>query len=346
MSTHDNYFEINVDTNYELGLRKGELFGKFMRQSIEELQEDEDWDYDLGRARSYVSHASKAFPHLIEEVHGYAEGARVCFEEAWRLIIEDELIEYDGGRCSTMITNDGTMIAHNEDWWEEDADQAICVLRRTVGGVSTLELFYMNTLGGNSVSINSHGFVQAINSLAMNDNQVGVPRNLVCRWLSDTSSPDHDLQILQGMRRASGYHHNLINRQGQIWSIECSAIQEVLVKPEAPFVHTNHYLSDLSRFENEESIRGTYTRYRCALDMTQDRMSVKGCKRLLGDVSEGKRNSLFNEWTVARVVVDLNDQVAHVWLRRESEKGWVPYDLRSLFASASSHTLVSEPVKS
>jgi hypothetical protein len=348
MSRHVNYYEIEVDTHYELGLRKGELFGEFMREAIEEFKEDEDWDYDLGLARSYASHANKAFPHLVEEVRGYAEGARVCFEEAWMLIVEDELIEYDGGRCSTMITNGGRMIAHNEDWWEEDADQAICVLRRTVGGVGALELFYMNTLGGNSLSINSHGFVQAVNSLAMNDHQIGVPRNVVCRWLSETSDPDHDLAVLQNLRRASGYHHNLISRQGQIWSMECTAIREVLVKPTAPFVHTNHYLSGLSQYQSEESIRGTHTRYRCALEGTQPRMDVKSCKRLLSDVAEGNRRSLFNEWTVARVIVDLEGQEAHIWLRRETEKGWVAYDLAPLFSTEESqrNKYVSDPVES
>jgi hypothetical protein len=182
----------------------------------------------------------------------------------------------------------------------------------------------------------------------MNDNQIGVPRNVVCRWLSETRDPERDIAVLQNLRRASGYHHNLVSREGQIWSIETTAVHEVLVRPDAPFVHTNHYLSDLSRYANEESIRGTHTRYRCAFEGTQDRMNVKSCKQLLSDVSEGKRRSLFNEWTVARVIVDLEGQMAHIWLRREAKKGWVEYDLAGLFSTSPPppNKLVRESIES
>jgi len=337
MSQHRNYFEVSVDTNYDLGLWRGEVFGKYMRKSLEELKEDPDWERDKELAKAYVPYAAKAFPDLIEEVHGYAEGARVCFEDAWRMIIEDELIEYDGDRCSTMITNGGKLIAHNEDWWEDDAADTISVVHRNVGGFGTLELFYMNTLGGNSLSINSHGYVQAVNSLAMTDHQIGIPRNVVCRWLSETNAPDKAFQQLKSMKRASGYHHNLINKSGRIWSIECSATREVMTKPRAPYVHTNHYLTRLSRFEDKDYIQGTHARYQCALKNTRDTMSVPECKKLLGDVSEGDQSSIFNEWTVACVIVDFEGAVAHIWLRRESEKGWVPYDLKPLFESDVSH---------
>jgi hypothetical protein len=47
----------------------------------------------------------------------------------------------------------------------------------------------------------------------------------------------------------------------------------------------------------------------------------------LSDVSRGERFGIFNRDTIARGIVDLNERVAWFWLRRESELGWVGYDI-------------------
>lgn len=335
MTTHRNYFEIAADTHYELGLRQGELFGEFMRLSLEEERRKSSWLPNVERARAYVGVTAMLFPQFIEEVHGYAEGARVCFEDAWALMLEDELSEFAHDKCTTIITNGGSLIAHNEDW-EVNAKESICVLRKTVGSVSVLELFYLNTLGGNAISINSHGFVHAVNSLAHEDHQIGVPRNFVSRWLSETKSPEVDFWTLARLPRSSGYHHNIVGADGQIWSIECTAKRQTLTKPKSPFVHTNHYLTPLSKYESEDGIRGTRTRFRCASEGVKARMSLESIQQLLDDKSEGEKKSIFNDRTIAQMIVDVEQLTAYVWLRREEDKGWVPYPIG--LTSAGSNT--------
>lgn len=326
MTTHQNYFEIAADTHYELGLREGELFGRFMRRALEEEKEDGSWLENIDRARPYVGITTKLLPQLVEEVHGYAEGARVCFEEAWALLLEDELSEIAPEKCTTIVTNGGSMIAHNEDW-DVGAEDSICVLRKTVGEVSILELFYVNSLGGNAISVNSHGFLHAVNELTHEDHQVGVPRNFVARWLSETKNPEVDFRTMARMTRSSGYHHSIVNKNGRIWSIECTATRQLLTSPKPPFVHTNHYLTDLSRYEGEDGVRGTRTRYRCASEHVRKRMSLESIEELVDDTSEGSRKSIFNDRTIARMVVDFEHMTAYAWLRREEERGWVPYPI-------------------
>jgi hypothetical protein len=46
-----------------------------------------------------------------------------------------------------------------------------------------------------------------------------------------------------------------------------------------------------------------------------------------GDTSKGRENSIFNRHTIARVVVDIEARVAHIWLRREAKAGWIAYSL-------------------
>lgn len=47
----------------------------------------------------------------------------------------------------------------------------------------------------------------------------------------------------------------------------------------------------------------------------------------MSDNSKGSKVSVFNERTIARVIVDLERSMAYVWLLRESEKGWIEYDI-------------------
>jgi hypothetical protein len=114
---------------------------------------------------------------------------------------------------------------------------------------------------------------------------------------------------------------------GAIWSIECSARRQSLSRPATPFVHTNHYLTDLKELESEERIHGSRMRYRRAQAGACALMRPEALKKLCDDTSEGRKTSIFNRRTVARMVVDLAALTAQVWLRREAELGWVAYPL-------------------
>jgi predicted choloylglycine hydrolase len=323
---HDNFFSIKAQTHFDLGLRKGELFGEYLRKTLAKPTQARWWKKFVRRSQDYLAVTRQYFPQLIEEYEGYARGASVAFEDLWTLQLLDEMTDV-GDHCTTVVTNNGFLLAHNEDW-SADTANGICLLQRTVGDLSAFELFYMNTLGGNSISINSRGIVHAVNSLEYTDDQVGVPTNVIARWMSDTSSPDGAFATLQEVRRAGGYHHTLISASGELWSIECSARRQVLTRPSTPFVHTNHFLSDrLTNLEQARDDEGTFRRYRMASDRVGEMMSLENAQELLSDSSQGNRKSIFNARTIARVVIDVDHMTAHVWLARERRKGWLSYNV-------------------
>jgi predicted choloylglycine hydrolase len=323
---HDNFFSIQADTHFDLGLRKGQLFGEYLRKKLAGMTRARWWSRFVRRSKDYLDVTRQYFPHLVEEYEGYARGASVPFDDLWTLDLLDELTD-NGDHCTTFVTNNGFLVAHNEDWSPEAAS-GICLLQRTVGNRSAFELFYLNTLGGNSISINSGGIVHAVNSLEHRDRQIGVPKNVVARWMSDTHSPEEAYRSLSGVPRAGGYHHTLISAAGEVWSIECSASRQVMTRPSTPFVHTNHFLSNrLLDLEQARDDEGTYRRYRAASGGVSDAMSLESAQQLLSDSSQGRRLSIFNVRTIARVVIDVDHMVAHVWLARERAKGWLSYNV-------------------
>ncbi len=321
---HTNYFEIVAPTHYDAGLEQGRLFGRLLRDSVETLKHEGPWTEAVRRAQPYLAASRHRFPELIEEFEGCAEGAELPLDDLWVLNAEDELFGdelfgNDGDHCTTVITNDASLVAHNEDWSEDDRD-AICVLRRTVGDFSTLELFYWSTLGGNAICVNSHGYVQSINTLTHTDRQIGVPRNLVARWLSETDSPERDFKQLCKIPRSSGYNHNLVAADGQVWNIECSAKRQKLTRARTPFVHTNHFLTRLRRLEGNDEPE-THARFDYAAANVESHMSVDMLQALMSTPP------VLNEATIARMIVDQKRQVASIWLLREATKGWVEYAL-------------------
>src|SRR5262249_45844141 len=106
--------------------------------------------------------------------------------------------------------------------------------------------------------------------------------------------------------------------------------QQVLLEPTAPFVHTNHYLSEQLKPYEAEATPSTTRRYRVASEHVQPHMTVQNLMAVASDASQGPGLSVFNERTIARIVIDLEQRVAHCWLAREAEKGWIAYPLTFL----------------
>lgn len=324
---HENYFEINADSYFDLGMQEGKLFGKCLPNEIKEMHEQYRIDKKhLNLATQYLEFADNAFSSLVEELKGCAQGSGVGFDELWLLTIIDEIFGYTDSKCTSIITNSGFLISHNEDW-EADSQDQICILKKSIRNLSIFELFYINTLGGNSVSLNSHGFIQTINTLTHSDSQIGIPKDIVARWLSETDDPERAFSEMKKMKRASGYNHNIADINGRIWNIECSAKDQKMSSPKPPFAHTNHYLTNLCFLEANDNRDGTIDRFDSAVNQTRQDVTVDQAKALMSDTSGGRIRSIFNETTIARMIIDLKEMSAHIWLKRESEKGWITYDL-------------------
>ncbi len=329
MDKHTNFFAFKADTNYELGLKLGSHFQAEVQAKMGAIVRDEAWAQKLERAKEYLAATEVYFPRYVEEICGYAQGATVDFLEFWARSLEDEFDYYRGEHCTSIITTDGKFIAHNEDWATDAADQ-VCIIQKTVGGLTIFELNYFVTLGGNSASINSHGFVQLINTLTHTDWQMGAPRNVIARFMSETSDPVRDFERLRSVKRSTGYNHIFIGLDGAMWNGEATAKQQVLLQPRSPFVHTNHYLSSqLSSFEAQAGAT-TRRRYDVAHARVQPHMSVQELTDVTNDTTQGPDLSIFNERTIARRIIDLEKRVAHCWLAREAGKGWIAYPLTFL----------------
>ena len=330
---HKNYFEFKAENNFDLGKLMGENFSNEAKRVLEiEKGNPEESKLKIERAKKYLDFNQKYFPQYVEELRGYAESAGLEFLDLYTLSLEDEVAEdYPNlearplsEKCTTFITNDGKTFAHNEDW-DKGSEEKISIVRKTVGNLYILELYYANTLGGNSVSINSNGFTVGINSLVSTDTKMGLSKNVICRWLSETKDPDADIEKLKTLPRSVGYNVNIANGSGKIWNAEYTSSALVISNPESPFAHTNHYLTELSKYEANTNKNGTFDRYDSAMKLIRGEMTEEEIIALENDTSYGEIKSIFNERTIAKIIVDLENKNAKIWLLRETEMVWVEY---------------------
>lgn len=320
---HKNYHTFKANSNYDLGFLEGQKFSKEAHDAIS-ASKSYNWEERLATGQKTVEITNKYFPQYIQELKGYAKGADVEFLDLWTISIEyDSEIDKEG-RCTNIITNGGKLIGHNEDAEGAGEENSFCIIKKTIQDLTTLEIFYYNSLGGSTVGVNSFGYVQSINTLLFTKTKLGIPKNVIARYLLETKNPDEDFEKVMGLPRSSGYNHNVVRKDGKIWNLELTADDGILVKPVSPFVHTNHCLKLKSDFKDDY---GTVSRLEVALSGVKDKMTVDELMVLQGDTTRGSGKSIFNERTIGRMIIDFESMIAKIWLLREKELGWVDYPL-------------------
>lgn len=331
---HRHYYEIHADTPAELGERLGRLFGPIVRAAIGEAREKSNWGGRIEAAQPLLECTERYFPRYLTELRSYSIAAGIPFPELWALNCESDLDVRE--QCTTIVTNGGDLVAHNEDW-DDSATNSICLVKKQLPSITIFEFYYYDgPLGGNAFSVNSHGYVQAINSLQHSDFQVGVPRNVIARWLSETSDIEFDFELMRNLPRASGFNHLVVKSNSEVADIECTAAKQRLTHPRLPFVHSNHYLvPSLVGYDESDGDDSTFCRYATACRLLHPEMTVNEVRKVMGDTANGKVNSILNENTVGRAILDWPTRSVQVWLRRESDVGWVTYPLDWVNAPAS-----------
>lgn len=263
--------EVNAESHYEagkqIGVKTKELQQLFYAKFIPECS----WDILVKQAASYLIETEKLFPHFVSELRGLALGIGVPFERVWALQCRDEVLgQLQNGKCSSVFihTEEGWIVGHNEDdFWngfsKEEARSLYFMVNKSIAGKSIFYLGFPFMIGGETVSINSSGTVQTINTLHHKDIQAGgVPRNIIARALCEMGSVDTIRDTLAKTKRASGYCHTFLI-DNKLSCVESTETAFEFITPSDRFVHTNHYLGSLAAFEEKEDEGHFVTVERC-----------------------------------------------------------------------------------
>ncbi|OGK62653.1 hypothetical protein A2334_03225 [Candidatus Roizmanbacteria bacterium RIFOXYB2_FULL_38_10] len=246
--------EVHAKDHYEAGYLLGQLTAKMQTAYIKAFHLPAPWDILIKKSLPFLDVTKKVFPQYIDEINGLANGAKIPFEKLWVFHCIDEVMEKQHiERCTSIFlkqeNGSGYIVGHNEDWdvW---TGEYFFILKRTLDNKTVVELGLAGLISGGTICINSSGMIQAINSLYHTDYQIGIPKQIVARWLSSRESLEEVKEEFPKLRRAAGYCYNM-SKKTKVLSIESSARRYEFFETNKNYVHTNHYIGTLKEVEKQ-----------------------------------------------------------------------------------------------
>ncbi|HSL96731.1 MAG TPA: C45 family peptidase [Thermoleophilia bacterium] len=238
--------------------------------------------------RPLLAAAERRLPQYVEELRGLAEGAVVPFSRVLLLNCGEELtctLPPEPGHCTSLaLAGEGrTIVAHNEDWEEQDIEHQL-LLRVTVPDGT--RILAMTTAGLLAMTgLNSHGLAFGANTVYARDEgadalpsalRPGVPDSLVCRWMLEAPTRGEATARALLSERARGSNHLCGQAGGRIWDVETSASRASVIEGGAVtddwewLAHTNHYLAaEMLEVEGSTSA-GSRLRYARACELLSE----------------------------------------------------------------------------
>ena len=200
----------------------------------------------------------------MEELRGLAEGAAVPFSRVLLLNCGEELtctLPPEPGHCTSLaLAGEGrTVVAHNEDWEEQDIEHQVLLRIATPDGTRILAMTTAGLLA--MTGLNSHGLAFGANTVYAQEEEAdapagdapsgappaatdeapdeapgetpagvppsalrsGVPDSLVCRWMLEAPTRGEATARALLSERARGSNHLCGQAGGRIWDVETSA---------------------------------------------------------------------------------------------------------------------------
>ena len=216
-------FTVTAKTNYDLGFAIGKRFRSNIAAAFE-ISKPADLLHAHPQAfANYLAASTKAFPHLVDELRGTADGAQQPFDLVAAALFSDELGALGGNgaaarvdHCSDFMYspqfgNATAVIAHNEDGNPEVFNMSYFV-NATLGDLSFMAFTYAGALPTSAFGFNGHGVYFSDNALfplRVSTKAGVVPQSVLHRASLEQPSVDAVVALLQRTPCASGFNYNL-----------------------------------------------------------------------------------------------------------------------------------------
>jgi isopenicillin-N N-acyltransferase-like protein len=264
--------------HYECGRRIGsacpELIHRLLADTQKTLSPGLRWDDYRRAAQPYLSAARGAYPWVLEEIRGTADGAGVDFLDLFIESVEELFSTPPASRCTDFAlcppaTDSHVLLAHNNDLSPESQENLLAVEWNLP---DQPRLFTIGIGPFLSIGLNTDGIALTGNELSPNDERPGIPRLILARAILSAKDFDQALAIALHSDRASSYNNIISCSDGRIVNVEASATDHELIHPEQGWlVHTNHYVHPrMQPYEKDpQDLAGSTSRYERARQLMQ-----------------------------------------------------------------------------
>lgn len=304
------YLEVR-GTHRDIGLAIGENFRNKIRENILERKNSIPNYKDLrSLSQSYFLETVHRFPKFIEELTATAISANVGLMDLFfantRSLFESGIASESGevvvhDRCTTIVSfnTEGVLVGHNEDWDIQNTED-LYILKATVGDTTFIGINYANELPGTSASMNNWGLVQGINEVHQKE-KVGIPKNFLARAVLECKTIGEAIALMEQVDQDTGYNHVLVQND-KVANVEIAGGQtDIVINKDISYVHTNHFLSDLKKFETYHTV-SSERRFKKASELIKINMSQKEITTALSDHSDEQYPICRHDATMASLI--------------------------------------------
>ncbi|MEZ5651462.1 MAG: C45 family peptidase [Burkholderiaceae bacterium] len=310
-----------------------------------------DWQQAVALARPLEVHVARHFPHLLEELHGIAEGCGADYGSLLALnsrteilppnylaLATEGLVSESADECTAFATaraGEAVLLAQNWDWVGMQRDALVLIESHPDDGPAHLTVAEAGMLA--KIGFNEHGFGVTLNILrsTRDGSQDGVPIHMLLRGLLDCRDLAQARERVAAMQFAGSSNVLMADAGGSIASLEASPAGARFVEADqGRLCHTNHFLDpELAEHEaNLASSLSTEVRLRTARACIDAVHDVPTAVSLLSDTSCGLESICrFPDAslplharieTVLGVIMDLSDRTMHLSGAQPSESAF------------------------
>ncbi len=328
----------------ELGRQHGEQAAEKIKAHLEKMTAAERISREQlrGRALAFQPLFEKYCPHLLEEMHGLAEGAGIPLAEALAVNIRGELAHAPREGCTTYVigrkgtANHEILVGQNSDITHDIRPMAYMLHLKPPDKPEVLMWTFGGMIGYHGM--NSAGVAHFANALGGGPAaRFAMPHYPVKRLILETTSLEEVLRILEKVPLASNGNYVLCDGAGNLADVEATtAGPEVLRDHGAGFLaHTNHFVC--RRYAKQENFAQSWQdsfprldRMNSLIGSAFGSLSVDDLKRFLTDHS-GRPTSICRHDTESQTVASLIAEPAarrmHAAVGNPCEHRYVTYEM-------------------
>lgn len=346
MPDHFPFYDFSGDP-YELGYSYGRML---MQQIRDTLGDTLAMAASAGQSRgaalewsaAQLPRIAKLGPHLVEEMRGMAEGAKVSLDEITAIQVRPGTGRMRGG-CTSIAAGDGATVdgrpigAQNRDLYFGFRTKMVVTLLRPTGRTPLLMHAVPGELGG--TGLNGHGLALFANSLGASGgrNWMGTP--VLRRVLLERDDADGAVAAAKGMDGPAVGSFLLVDAGGRIRNLEILPERmAVTARDKGIFAHTNHCLDpeNLPFEQKPLPFPGSVARCRTmerSLEAVSGRIDVLMMKKLLAQHEPAEENICRHtdkpteQETAATSVVETATRTLHISYGPPCEGRFVKYSI-------------------
>jgi hypothetical protein len=343
---HIPFFSITAKDNFDFGFKLGQKLSLQIKKRIRDnkklykKERMKNFSELVKTAQKFLPDISKDYPHLLAELRGMSEGARVDFDELLVLMCEEELLDFRIPHCTNVAiqTKNGAVLGHNEDWSKAYKNNGLYLVKGEIGGGKGeigrrkfLALSYVGSLAGTSCGMNE-SFCYTANSIDCRRFRYGVPVKFQLRAFLDVEN-EKDVERVDLKDSSIASNNIYVWRNSKILDIEDYFGHEEKFYGDKFLIHTNHPILKKDRTKantKAESVR----RYERAKEILtgKNKYDVKTLKEILSEHKTGicaHLNKLHCDYgiTIASVIMNPKEKSMEVAWANPCKNSYKKYKL-------------------